>query len=400
VTAPWLIVAGDLTVTGGMDKANYHLALYLAEVLGRQVHLVAHQVAPPLDDHPRVRVHRVPRPLGRHALGGPLLDFTGRRVARRLGAAGWPAHVVVNGGNCLYPAVNWVHMVQQAGRCWDAGSPWVFRLKNRWARGRERARERTALALSRMVLANSEKTRRELIDLVGVPSERIRVVYLGAESETSRAATPGERRAAREALQLPAEAPVVLFVGALGYDRNKGFDTLLRAWRRLAQEGQALPLLIAVGDGNLGFWQRQVDRFGLKASVRLLGHTNRMAELMAAVDLLVSPTRYDAYGLAVHEALCRGVPALVSSAAGVSERYPSELHDLVLPDPEDVGDLTARLGRCFQDLAGYRRRVEPLSRRLRARTWSHVAQEIIDMVEAGLPAPQQAPRSRLTAAIP
>ena len=37
------------------------------------------------------------------------------------------------------------------------------------------------------------------------------------------------------------------------------------------------------------------------------------------------PARYEAYGLAVHEALCRGLPALVSASAGVAERYPADL---------------------------------------------------------------------------
>jgi len=39
--------------------------------------------------------------------------------------------------------------------------------------------------------------------------------------------------------------------------------------------------------------------------------------------VLVSPVRYEAYGLNVQEALCCGVPAIVSACAGVAERYPA-----------------------------------------------------------------------------
>ena len=54
-----------------------------------------------------------------------------------------------------------------------------------------------------------------------------------------------------------------------------------------------------------------------------------MPTVFAACDLLIHPARYEAYGLAVHEALCRGLPALVSATAGVAERYPEDLGQLL-----------------------------------------------------------------------
>ena len=68
-----------------------------------------------------------------------------------------------------------------------------------------------------------------------------------------------------------------------------------------------------------------------------------MPDILAGCDALAHPARYDAYGMAVQEAVCRGLPVVVSSAAGVSELYPPELSDLVLPDPEDAGELADRL---------------------------------------------------------
>ena len=48
---PYVIVAGDFTPWGGMDRPNYELAWYLAEHHGAEVHLVSHRVASPLSDH-------------------------------------------------------------------------------------------------------------------------------------------------------------------------------------------------------------------------------------------------------------------------------------------------------------------------------------------------------------
>ena len=51
--------------------------------------------------------------------------------------------------------------------------------------------------------------------------------------------------------------------------------------------------------------------------------------LLRAADCLVAPTRYEAYGLGVHEALCCGLPGIVSADAGVAERYSPELQRFV-----------------------------------------------------------------------
>src|SRR5581483_2147352 len=115
----------------------------------------------------------------------------------------------------------------------DDGAPMSARLKNRIMREVDLRRERRALRASRVIVANSEKTRRELIEHVGVDPRRVHVVYLGVDSNRFGPISPTERDTARRALRISDARPVVLFVGALGHERKKGFDTLLAAWRRL-----------------------------------------------------------------------------------------------------------------------------------------------------------------------
>src|SRR5439155_20974412 len=107
--------------------------------------------------------------------------------------------------------------------------------------------------------------------------------------------------------------------------------------------------------------------------VRFLGFTDRVPQLLAAADLLVRPVRYESYGLNVQEALCRGVPAIVSQGAGVAERYPSELQDLLLPNPEDVDDLARRMLMWRSGLNYWRERVSRFSAELRAYSWQDMA---------------------------
>jgi glycosyltransferase involved in cell wall biosynthesis len=367
-------VAGDFRPTGGMDRANYHLASYLAGSLGRPVSLVAHHVAAPLAEHPDVRVYSVARPFGSHALAEPLLDLTGRWVASRLRASDPRTRVVVNGGNCLSVGVNWVHYVHAAYPSKPVGT-WARRMVGSLKDQRFRRHERRALRHAPLVIANSQRTRQHLVEYLGIAEARVRVVYLAAEPTQFRPPSADERAAARAALGWPPDVPYFLFVGS-PRDHRKGLDIVLSAWRALAEGADWDAHLVVVGEGAEDCaWQQGLQRVhGLKVRPNI-------HQLYWGCDALVSPTRYEAYGLAVHEAVCCGLPALVSGSAGVAERFPGELSDLALPDPEDIGDLVARLRRCRADLGAARRRVAPLAASLRTRTWEHVARDVVELVE-------------------
>jgi glycosyltransferase involved in cell wall biosynthesis len=375
----WLLVAGDFTLSGGMDRANYHLAWHLAERTDSLVRLVSHRVAEPLATHPRVEVHRVRRPLGRHFLGAACLNRAGRRLARERTRANPHTRVVVNGGNCLWPGINWVHMVHHACPRADAGAPLAFTLKNRLARAWARRAERAAFAQAQVLIANSEKTRQDLITHLNVPPERIAVVYLGVDAEKFGPVSAVERAAARRQWGV-GDALTLVFVGALGYDRNKGLDTLLDACLRLRRRVPPFRLL-AAGNGALDSWRREVERRGLGEQVRLVGQVQDMPGLLAAADLLVSPTRYDAYGLAVHEAICREVPAVVSGAAGIAERFPAALQRLILRDVNDPDELAERIVDALVEREDCREAVARLGAEWRAHTWDGMAEAMQDAVE-------------------
>jgi glycosyltransferase involved in cell wall biosynthesis len=94
----------------------------------------------------------------------------------------------------------------------------------------------------------------------------------------------------------------------------------------------------------------------------------------------VHPARYEAYGLSVHEALCRGVPALVSRSAGVAEHYPTTVAELLIANPDDRAELAERLLNWRRGMERFRELVLPISETLRARSWDSMAREIEECV--------------------
>lgn len=123
----------------------------------------------------------------------------------------------------------------------------------------------------------------------------------------------------------------------------------------------------------------QLDRLGLADRVHLHGPLDRrrLEERYATASLLVQPARYEAWGMALAEALVRGVPVL-STPAGVLDELPADAWSAVPPadphalataiaalltDPEACSALGARGGRAaghLPDWTGAARRLEAL----------------------------------------
>jgi glycosyltransferase involved in cell wall biosynthesis len=175
---------------------------------------------------------------------------------------------------------------------------------------------------------------------------------------------------------------VVVFVGALGTDTNKGFDILWDAWKRLTAEGDWDAQLIVAGGGwRVEGWRDEAAPRGWSSSVRFLGFTSRVRDVLAAGDLLVSPVHYEAYGLNVHEALCRGLSVMVSRQAGVVERFDPAMSDAVLPENITAAALADRLRAWRHDMPGWRSRALSTAARVRARSWSDMAVDFVDTVQ-------------------
>ncbi len=374
---PWLLVSGDFVKTGGMDRANYALARYLAG-RGQEVHLVAHRADEDLLRMDNVTLHAARKPLNSYYLGRRWIDRLGRQWAAKIAARG--GRVIVNGGNCQWADVNWVHYVHAAYRPETAGS----RVK-RWVAGWKRRaflnEERTALREARVVIANSLRTQEDVVRTVGVHEDRVKTVYLGTDPADIRPASAAERAATRALVGWPVDGAVAIFVGALG-DRRKNFDTVLSAWQLLNGRGMDCTLAVVGQGAELPAWQARAAEAGLAGKIHFMGFRKDAAALIRAADVMVAPARYEPYGLSVHEALCSGIPAIVSACSGVCERFPLELRDLVVHDEGHAEQLAGRVMAWWGSRQRCRAVMLGVSQSLRQRTWDKMAEEMVRVIES------------------
>ena len=376
IKSPWMMVAGDFRVNGGMDRANFELARYLLE-RGDEVYLVANSVSSELAAYPGAHIHLAPRPVGSFLLGSFSLDVLGRRIARKLRQR-WPnVPVIVNGGNCLAGNINWAHYVHGAWTTENKKMPAWLKIKQSVEPRLERAKERRTYARAHLIIANSNLTKGHVEAGLGEKSDKVRAICYGANVNYG-PVTESERIEMRDALGMRRHGPIALFVGALGHDNRKGFDIAFEAWRRLCgTPGWDVDLLVAGNGRTFHYWKREAAACGLENRIHMLGFIQDVDRLVGVGDVLISPSRYEAYGLNVQEALCRGVPAVVSANAGIAERLTNDLRMLLLEDPTDVDLCVEKLKLWRSDIEGWKRATVEMSTKFRERSWQTMAAEIV-----------------------
>ncbi len=385
MVSPWTIVASDFVKTGGMDIANLALAEHLANKgdIDVRLQLVTHRVDASWKTQSNVSIMSVPRPWGMNLLGEIFLARVGRRASKTGGT------VVVNGGNCCVEgSVNWVHYVHAAYRP-KVATGLLRRIKGYVHRSRSLRDEKRSLDASRLVICNSQLTANHCHELLHIPQKKIVTLYYGIDPTQFCPPNPSEKHHARLSLGWHDDSLRLLFVGALA-DERKGFDTLFESWRLLQdclrQEsflGVPRSRLVVVGSGAaLPRWIRLAAESGLENSIDFLGFRKDVPLLMKAADALISPTRYEAYGLGVHEAICCGLPAFVSRKSGVAERYPRELDSLLIDDPDDPSALAKQLLHWLGHRQSYTKAVAEFSRNLRSRSWEDMAAEFVETCQS------------------
>ncbi|MHB8879090.1 MAG: glycosyltransferase family 4 protein [Myxococcaceae bacterium] len=167
----------------------------------------------------------------------------------------------------------------------------------------------------------------------GLPRWRVRTIHNGVDVE-------------RFHPRPPPDHPGLTLFGAGYLIRNKGYHHLLAALSRLGRQDLRLRL---AGDGpELSSLSRLAQELGLSGRVELLGLRDDLPELLSGADLFVHPTLFDAFGLAVAEAMACGLPVIASRVGGVPELVLDEETGLLVA-PGDVAGLARAIERLAAD---------------------------------------------------
>lgn len=200
-------------------------------------------------------------------------------------------------------------------------------------RARREAQKRVLLAQMAGVIASNNAVAERIVVEDGVPRERVVTILPGTDDAPR---SPGSDGA----------GCAILSIGTLV--QRKGYETLLRALARLCDLDWTLSLVGSPKqDPSYGdFLERLAAELGISSRLRFLGEVPEQAltDLWRKADLFALVSEWEGYGVAVADALKRGLPVAVTSAAATDVPLPPEAGVVVAPgDAEGLSKAMRRL---------------------------------------------------------
>jgi glycosyltransferase involved in cell wall biosynthesis len=205
-----------------------------------------------------------------------------------------------------------------------------------------------SLRRAHVVLADSESTRADVIELLEVDPAGVTVLYPGVERRFRRVRDAHLLQAVRQRYHLPPR--FLLSLGTL--QPRKNYPRLIEAYASVrASLGTEIKLVIAGAKGWMyeGIFER-VEALGLQDAVCFTGYVadTDLPMLYTLADLFVFPSLYEGFGLPPLEAMACETPVVTSNVSSLPEAVGDAA---LLVDPLDVDALAAAIERAMVDIS-------------------------------------------------
>jgi D-inositol-3-phosphate glycosyltransferase len=171
----------------------------------------------------------------------------------------------------------------------------------------------------------------------GDPAGRVEIIAPGVEHALF---APGDRRGAREALDIDPTVPMLVFVGRI--QPLKGPDVAVRALHLLRQTQAGRKALLYIvggasgteGDSELALIQGLVEELDLTSQVKFVPPQPHhiLSTYYRAADVVVVPSRSESFGLVALEAAACGVPVVASAVGGLLSLVDHGVTGILVPD--------------------------------------------------------------------
>jgi glycosyltransferase involved in cell wall biosynthesis len=251
---------------------------------------------------------------------------------------------------------------------------WANRLRDRW-------KLRWAASATHRIIAVSEATRSDLVELLRVDPDRIDVVPEARGQDTS---TMDADVVASILARYGLDGPFVLMVGTL--EPRKNHRRMITAFERATVRWPDVRLVLVGGVGwKTGPIDAAIRESPARRRILRLGFVpdDVLRSLYRAATIVAYPSLYEGFGLPVLEAMAAGAPVLTSNRSSLPEVAGEAA---ILVDPESVDEMT----RGLTELLASPKLRERLSvagiQREKTFTWARTARLTMDSYRRALEA--------------
>jgi len=227
------------------------------------------------------------------------------------------------------------------------------------------------------VIADSEATKRDLIEYCGAPADKIQVIYPGHDPAFVPERSPSRLEAVREQYGLPGD--YVIHVGTCQPRKNLG--TLLDAFSVVCRQHPHLHLALV---GKKGWLFEpllaRTQQLGIQRQVHFTGYAPRadLPALLTAARAFLMPSLYEGFGLPVLEAMACETAVICSNASSLPEVAGDAA---LLVDPHDSAAWAVALERVLTDEPLRTELVERGLRQVGRFSWAECARQTLAVLE-------------------
>jgi glycosyltransferase involved in cell wall biosynthesis len=202
--------------------------------------------------------------------------------------------------------------------------------------------EERMMRRSKLLIAVSDFTRRELTQYYGISPSKIRVIHNGVD--TQKFQPEKDKRRVKQELGFSPDEPAIVSVGRL-YAR-KGLFTLIESIPVVIRKFPTARFIIS-GKGQsdeMAKLKAHAERLGVRGNIVFTGYypDAKLPKLYQAADVFAFSTFYEHHPFAVLEALATGLPVVTTNVGGIPETI-TQGKDGYMCSPFDAETFSARI---------------------------------------------------------
>ncbi|MDD4901044.1 MAG: glycosyltransferase family 1 protein [Patescibacteria group bacterium] len=204
-----------------------------------------------------------------------------------------------------------------------------------------------ALEHAKKIIAVSEFTKQEMIDIYGASGEKIEVVHNGFNSELYKKISD-KNEIEKTLKKYGIKAPYIFYVGRL--EKKKNTARLVNAFAIMKEKYKTNHKLVLVGNADLGFDEVKyvIEEFDLQNDVIITGWVPELdiPYLYGGAALFVFPSLYEGFGIPLVQAMASGVPVTASDIPSIRETTAGAAW---LFNPLDKRDIAEKMAKVLSD---------------------------------------------------
>jgi len=247
-----------------------------------------------------------------------------------------------------------------------------------WERLYMRISIKNSCRWAKKIIAVSENTKKDLVDLYKVSDDKIKVIYEGYNRNFQFRISNFESKPNDQISK-----PYLLFIGRL--EERKNIISILDAYKILKERYNIPHQLILAG--NLGYGYKNIklkirnllEIKNSKLEIIELGYIteNKKWELLSGADIFIFPSLYEGFGIPILEAQNQGVPVVTSNISSIPEVAGESA---LLVDPKNSQDIAEAVQKIISDEDLKKDLIAKGLENVKRFSWDKCAKEIVKIL--------------------